>query len=102
MRGVCSNTRPGFSLVHGDEARCKGTVHCEGFLIGLYGGWLEARELVARLQQTPKKAVIRLSYDELRVVVKGEWNKSVSADTDRINIHMLEGLCFEKIDPSRA
>ena len=92
-------TKKGFCPLDG---KCKGTVYCEGFLIGLYGGWLEARELVARLQQTSKKTVIRLSHDELCAVVKGEWNKSVSADTDRINVHMLEGLCFEKTDTSRA
>jgi len=92
-------TKKGFCPLDG---KCKGTVHCEGFLIGMYGGWLEGRELVARLQQTSKKTVIRLSHDELCAVVKGEWNKSVSADTDRINIHMLEGLCFENIDTGRA
>ena len=92
-------TKKGFSPL---EGKCKGTVQCQGFLIGLYGGWLEAREVVARLQQTSKKTVIRLSHEELCAIVKGEWNKSVSADTDRINIHMLEGLCFEMVDTNLA
>lgn len=91
--------KKGFSPL---EEPCKGTVHCQGFLIGLYGGWSEAREVVARLQQTSKKSVMRLSQAELCAVVKGEWNKSVSADTDRINIHMLEGLCFDKVDANLA
>src|SRR5262245_27964977 len=87
--------KKGFSPL---EGRCKGAAPCEGYLIGLYGGWAEAREIVARLQQISKKSVMRLSPEEFCAVVKGEWNKSVSADTDRINMHMLEGLCFEKGD----
>src|SRR5215467_1128332 len=85
--------KKGFSPL---EEKCKGTTPCQGYLIGLYGGWLEAREVVARLQQISKKTVMRLSSEELSAMAKGEWNKSVSADTDRINMHMLEGLCFEK------
>ena len=84
------------------EEKCKGTVPCQGYLIGLYGGWVEARAAVERLQQTSKKTIMRLSRDELCAVVKGDWDKSVSADTDRINIHMLEGLCFEKVDTNLA
>ena len=91
--------KKGFSPL---EERCKGTAHCQGYLIGLYGGWMEAREVVARLQHISKKTVMRLSHEELCAVVKGEWNKSVSADTDRINVHMLEGLCFEKDDMTLA
>jgi hypothetical protein len=91
--------KKGFSPL---EERCKGTVPCQGYLIGLYGGWVEARDVVARLQHIPKKTVMRLSREELCAVVKGEWNRSVSADTDRINIHMLEGLCFEKGDMNLA
>lgn len=91
--------KKGFSPLDGT---CKGAGHCQGCLIGLYGGWSEAREIVARLQQTSKKIVTRLSYDELCALVKGEWGKSVSADTDRINMHMLEGFCFEKADAGAA
>src|SRR5215510_7076510 len=91
--------KKGFSPL---EEQCKGIAPCQGYLIGLYGGWAEAREVVARLQQISKKTVMRLSSEELCAVVKGEWNKSVSADTDRINMHMLEGLCFEKGDMTRA
>lgn len=91
--------KKGFSPL---EGKCKSTAPCEGYLIGLYGGWVEARAIVARLQQISKKTVLRLSSEEFCAVVKGEWNKSVSADTDRINMHMLEGLCFEKGDLTLA
>ncbi len=84
------------------EETCRGIVPCPGFLIGLYGGWLEARELVAQLQRLSKKSRMQLSRDELRKLVKGEWKKSVSADTDRVSVHMLEALCFERSDVDAA
>ncbi|HEY5627767.1 MAG TPA: hypothetical protein VIR79_07460 [Nitrospira sp.] len=78
------------------DGPCHGNVPCQGGLVGLYGGWLEAREIVARLQKASKKAVVRLSPEEVRKLVKGPWKKSVSADTDRVAVHMLEALCDDR------
>jgi len=89
----------GFSPLAG---QCEGVGRCQGSLIGLYGGWSEAREVVARLQRSPKKVVVRLSFEELCALVKGDWGKSVSANTDRVSMHMLEGLCLETTDVDRA
>lgn len=91
--------KKGFSPTDGP---CEAQGHCQGYLIGLYGGWAEARDVVARLQRSSKKTVVRLSSDELRSLVTGEWGKSVSANTDRLNVHMLEGLCLEAADADRA
>jgi len=91
--------KKGFSPV---TTPCRGAGHCQGLLVGLYGGWLEAREIVARLQRSPKKTVVRLSFEELCALVKGDWGESVSANTDRISMHMLEGLCLERTDVNRA
>ncbi|HJT22234.1 MAG TPA: hypothetical protein VJ746_17315 [Nitrospira sp.] len=91
--------RKGFSPLDGS---CKEAGRCQGLLIGLYGSWLEARELMTRLQRTSKKTVTRLSDQELHALVKGEWAKSVSANTDRLGMRMLEGLCFEKHDSDAA
>ena len=91
--------RKGFSPL---EEKCRGAVPCPGFLIGLYGGWQEARDIVAQLQQRSKKAALLLSHDELCKLVKGQWKRSVSADTDRVNVHLLEALCFEKSDMDTA
>ncbi len=85
----------GFSPL--DET-CRGTVPCQGYLIGLYGGWMEARQVVARLQQAPKRSRVQLSLEEVCALAKGKWDQSVSADTDRINMHLLEGLGFGKSD----
>jgi hypothetical protein len=89
----------GFSPLNGS---CGSPAPCQGQLIGLYGGWLEGRELVSRLQQAPKKHPVRLSSEELCALAKGAWSKSVSADTDRISMHLLEGWCFGKTDPAVA
>jgi len=78
------------------DGTCMGNVPCQGSLVGLYGGWLEAREIVARLQKASKKAVVRLSPEDLRKLVKGPWKKSVSADTDRVTVHLLEALCEDR------
>jgi hypothetical protein len=84
------------------ERPCSSPASCQGQLIGLYGGWLEGREVVSRLQQAPKKHSVYLSPEELCALAKGAWSKSVSADTDRISMHLLEGWCFGKTDPAAA
>ena len=89
----------GFSPLGGS---CSGAVPCQGLLVGLYGGWAEARQLVSRAQQASKKHPVRLSTEELCALVKGAWSKSISADTDRISMHLLEGWCFEKTDRGGA
>ncbi len=78
------------------EGTCKNKVPCQGCLIGLYGGWFEAREIVARIQKIAKKTIVRLSPGELRMLVNGQWKKSVSADTDRVSVSMLEAFCEEQ------
>jgi hypothetical protein len=89
----------GFSPLEGS---CTGAVPCQGLLVGLYGGWAEARELVSRLQQASKKRPVRLSPEELGALAKGAWSKSISADTDRIGMHLLEGWCLGTTDQTLA
>jgi hypothetical protein len=89
----------GFSPTDGP---CSGGVPCQGLLIGLYGGWLEARDLVSRLQQASKRHPVRLSTEELCALIKGAWSKSISADTDRISMRVLEGWCLGKGDQAAA
>ncbi len=84
------------------DGSCSGAVPCQGLLVGLYGGWAEARQLVSRLQQSSKKHPVRLSTEELCALVKGAWRKSISADTDRISMHLLEGWCFGNTDRAAA
>jgi hypothetical protein len=86
--------KKGFSPLGG---RCKRATPCPGVLVGLYGGWLEARGVLERLRANLKKGGIRLSAEELRAMVYGQWQQSISADTDRLGIHMIEALCYEKL-----
>ena len=87
--------KEGFSPLHGT---CQRPVPCLGVLVGLYGGWLEARGIVERLRASAKKGWIRLSAEELRVLVNGQWEMSISAETDRVGVHILEAMCYEKIN----
>lgn len=85
----------GFSPLHG---KCKRPSPCPGVLIGLYGGWLEARGVLERLRANLKKGGIQLSPEELRAMVNGQWERSISAETDRLGVHMIEALGYEKIN----
>src|SRR5689334_19687880 len=92
-------TKIGFAALDG---ACTSRVSCQGVLIGLYGGWAEARQVVSRMPHSSKQHPVRLSPGEVFALAKGDWRKSVSADTDRISMHLLEGWCFGKTDPAAA
>ncbi|MBH0181290.1 MAG: hypothetical protein HP490_06325, partial [Nitrospira sp.] len=76
------------------------SIPCLGVLVGLYGAWLEARGVVERVRANAKKGWISLSPEGLRAMVNGQWEQSISADTDRLGIHMIEAVCYEKINQS--
>jgi hypothetical protein len=85
----------GFSPLSG---KCQRPSPCLGVLIGLYGGWLEARGVLERLRANLRKGGIHLSPEEIRAMVNGQWERSISAETDRLGVHMLEALSYEKIN----
>lgn len=85
-----------FSPIKGE---CRRTTPCTGVLVGLYGGWLEARGILERLRKNRGKEETRLSPEHLRALVNGQWERSISADTDRLGIKVLEGMSYEKINP---
>ena len=87
--------KKGFSP-HG--GKCKKPTPCLGVLVGLYGGWLEARGVLGQLRANLRKGGIQLSAEELRALVNGEWERCISAETDRLGIHMIEAICYEKIN----
>ncbi|MCP9453057.1 MAG: hypothetical protein NNA23_10285 [Nitrospira sp.] len=89
--------KKGFALL---PERCRRQVPCPVVLIGLYGAWPEAREIVQRLRANPSKGWVQLSPEELRMLVDGPWEQSISADTDRVGVRMLEAVCYEKINPA--
>ena len=85
----------GFSPLHG---QCQRPTPCPGMLVGLYGAWLEARGVVERARAKTKNGGIQLSQEELRALVNGQWEISISAETDRLSVHMIEAACYEKIN----
>jgi hypothetical protein len=87
--------KKGFTPLQG---KCKRPSPCPGVLVGIYGGWLEARGVLERLRANLKKGGIQLSSEELRAMVNGQWERSISADTDRLGVHMIEALSYEKIN----
>lgn len=91
--------RKDFSPVGGP---CPNPVPCSNALVGLYGSWLEARGVLERVRQKPVSTALRLSQDELRGLVNGQWERSISAETDRLAIHMLEAMSYETVNPDVA
>lgn len=87
--------RKGFSPLMG---QCQRPARCPGVLIGLYGAWIEARGVVERTRAQAKKSGVQLSQEELRALVNGQWETSISAETDRLGVHMIEAACYEKIN----
>ena len=83
--------------------KCKRAVPCVSVLVGLYGGWLESRGVLERLRANLRsEKEIQLSPEELRAMVNGQWERSISADTDRLGIHIIEAMCYEKINADVA
>lgn len=91
--------KKGFSARGGKCARPK---PCLGVLVGLYGGWLEARGLLEQLRSNLKKGRRQLSPEEIQALVNGQWGRCISAETDRLAVHMIEAVCLEKSDPPVA
>jgi hypothetical protein len=77
------------------EEPCTKSAPCTGVLVGLYGGWAEARKVLELLRLNQKKGSIQLSQPEFLEVLDGPWERSVSAETDRLSIYMLIAMAYE-------
>jgi hypothetical protein len=84
------------------KGTCKTPTRCIGFLVGLYGAWPEADRIVTRLRLSRKREPIQLSQDELEEMVLGPWERSISANTDRLGIYVLEAVLGDRSNPSIA
>jgi hypothetical protein len=82
--------------------KCKRPTPCVGVLVGLYGAWLEARGVLERLRKNIKKGGIKLSAEEVRALVNGQWERCISTETDRLGVQMIEALSYEKINQDIA
>jgi hypothetical protein len=79
--------------------KCRRPTRCDGALVGLYGAWLDARTVLEQVRQNLKKDGIQLSAEEVRTLVNGQWERHVSADTDRLGVRMIEAFIRERLDP---
>jgi len=82
--------------------QCTNPAKCVGLLVGIYGAWPEARHLLERLRTSKKKATVQLSAPELEALIRGPWERSISAATDRISVHMLEAIYYEETSPETS
>ena len=78
-----------FTPLHG---ACTNPSGCRCLLIGLYGGWPEARRLLQQLKANSTAKGIQLSEKELDELLGGQWAQGVSGTMDRISVHMLEAM----------
>ncbi len=81
---------------------CANSGRCTIVRAGLYGAWLEARNVVHRLRAAGTKGSLKLSVQELSELLKGNWEAGVSAATDRLAVLMLAALSGEKKNPDAA
>ena len=84
------------------KGTCKNPPGCIGFLVGLYGAWPEAQRIVERLQSSHTREPIKLDQDELNELIFGPWERSLSADTDRFGIYVLEAALGDSSNPDTA
>lgn len=78
------------------EEPCTKPTPCTGVLVGLYGGWAQARSVLELLRLNQKKGSIQLSQSQFFEVLEGPWERSVSAETDRLSVYMLSAMAYEK------
>lgn len=108
--GICASCRDanGKAFLTSDVARkdftpldnpCLNPQGCTGVLVGMYGAWPEARAIVLRLREAKKAGSVRLSPEELHRMLKGPWDRSVSAATDRFAVQILVALTAEQRQP---
>jgi hypothetical protein len=108
--GICASCRDanGKAFLPTEVARkdfmplsspCLNAQGCVGVLVGLYGAWQEARAVVQRLREAKKPGAVQLLPEELHRMLKGQWERSVSAATDRFAVQMLVALTAEQRDP---
>jgi hypothetical protein len=84
------------------KGTCKSPTGCIGFLVGLYGAWPEAQRIVEQLRLSRKREPVQLDQNALMEMVLGPWERSISANTDRLGIYVLEAVLGDGTNPKPA
>ncbi|HZS11808.1 MAG TPA: hypothetical protein VFA38_06135 [Nitrospirales bacterium] len=94
---LAANSRKARATLH---AGCTNPAGCRCLLVGLYGGWPDAQKLLDRMKQTSSS--VHFTTEDLRALLGGPWERSVSASVDRVSVHLLEAMLSEQTDPDAA
>jgi hypothetical protein len=84
------------------ETPCKSPEVCASVLIGFYGGWLEAGDIIRRLSGAKTDGRLKLSQEEMHKLAKGWCENYAGAALDRAGVHMLRGLLYERSNPIQS
>lgn len=81
---------------------CTNPSGCRCLLVGLYGGWPEARGLLQQLKANSTAKGIQLSEEQLDELLGGQWTQGISGTVDRISMYMMEAMRKEGSHPDIA
>ncbi len=82
------------------EQPCMNPAGCRCLQVGFFGGWPEAREVLARLKEQGGK--LRLSDEELQDFLETAKTARAGASADRMSLRMLNAMQAEGSKPDTA
>ena len=82
------------------EKPCANPAGCRCLMVGFFGGWEEAREVLARLKQ--EGGTLRLSDEELEDFIETAKNARAGASADRMSLRVLNAMRAEGSKPEEA
>ena len=82
------------------EQPCMNPAGCRCLQMGFFGGWPEAREVLARLKEQGGR--LRLSGEELQSFLETAKNARAGASADRMSLRMLNAMQVEGSNPEAA
>ena len=57
---------------------------------------------IEQLSVSRRHTSVKLSDQEIAALINGPWERSISAATDRISVHMLEAFHHEQVNPDTS
>ena len=82
------------------EKPCTNPAGCRCVMVGLYGGWTQARDLLARLKKEGGK--VGLADGELKSLIESAQEARAGASADRLSIRLLNALRAESSQTEAA
>jgi len=79
---------------------CSNPAGCRCLMVGFFGGWSEAREVLARLKE--QGGQLRLSDEDLKNFLETAKTARAGASADRMSLRMLNALQAEGSNPETA